>query len=169
MRRARGSVLMASFALAVGATACSSGGSGSAVAEGGQCSPGAAASMVRVWNDAALDAVRLDFPAPTIHARNLYHLSATTWDVWRAFEPDASAGAAIFLDERRSAVDVDTARDEAIAFASHRILTERYQLSLARPETRLALDNSLITACGVPSDYVLCFPGLDNARKAKDA
>lgn len=122
-------------------------------ADGGECSPGDAASMYRLWNDAALDAIRLDFPAPTVHARNLYHLSATAWDVWRAFEPEPSAGTAIFVDERRSATEVDAARDEAIAFASHRILTERYQLSLARPETRLALDNSLTTACGVTSDY----------------
>ena len=123
-------------------------------ADGGQCSPGDAPSMSRLWNDAALDAVRLDFPAPTVHARNLFHLSATMWDVWRAYEPVSSSGAAVFVDERRSADDVAAARDEALAFASHRILTQRYELSLARPETRLALTNTLSGACvGVQADY----------------
>lgn len=158
MRRA---AAVMSTAMALIAPACGSG-DGAApdselasapVADGGGCSPGESASMSRLWNDAALDAIRLDFPAPTVHARNLYHLSAIAWDVWRAFEEGDSAGSAIFVDERRSAADVAAARDEAIAFAAHRILTERYELSLARPETRLALDNTLTTACGVQSDY----------------
>jgi len=109
--------------------------------------------MVRVWNDAALDAIRVDFPAPTVHARNLFHLSATLWDVWRAYEPADTAGTAIFSDERRAADDVDAARDEAMAFAAHRVLTERYELSLARPATRLQLDNTLNRVCdGARSD-----------------
>jgi hypothetical protein len=125
----------------------------STVADGGQCSPGDDPSMYRVWNDAALDAIRLDFPAPTVHARNLYHLSAVMWDVWRAYEPPESAGLPAFVNEVRTASDVEAARDEALAFAAHRFLTHRYQLSLARPETTLALNNSLTSACGVQADY----------------
>lgn len=109
--------------------------------------------MVRFWNEAAIDAIRLDLPAPTVHARNLHHLTATLWDVWRAYEPDESAGSAVFVDERRTSGDVDAARNEALAFAAHRVLTERYELSLARPETLLALNNSLSAACGVRSDH----------------
>lgn len=109
--------------------------------------------MSRFWNEAALDAVRLDFPAPTVHARNLYHLSAVLWDVWRAYEPDDSAGSAVFVDERRTADDVEAAREDALAFAAHRVLTERYRLSLARPETLLALNSSLSSVCGVQSDF----------------
>ncbi|MEP4649534.1 MAG: DUF6851 domain-containing protein, partial [Ilumatobacter sp.] len=122
-------------------------------AEGGQCSPGDDASMPRMWNDAALDAIRVDFPAPTVHARNLYHLSAAMWDVWRAYEPNDTTTSAVFVDEHRVADDVAAARDDAIAFAAHRILTQRYRLSLAAPETRLALNNSLSTACGAQPDF----------------
>ncbi|MFT6393374.1 MAG: hypothetical protein ACJA14_002904 [Ilumatobacter sp.] len=125
----------------------------SAVAEGGQCSSGDAASMYRLWNDAALDAIRLDFPAPTVHARNLYHLSAALWDIWRAYEPAESAGLPVFVDAVRTASDVEAARDEALAFAAHRFLTHRYELSLARPETKLALNNTLSSACGVQADF----------------
>lgn len=109
--------------------------------------------MYRVWNDAALDAIRLDFPAPTVHARNLYHLSAALWDIWRAYDPGETPGSAVFVDEHRTAGDVTAARDEAMAFAAHRLLTERYELSLARPETRLALNNTLTSVCGVQADY----------------
>ena len=33
-------------------------------------------SVARVWDDALLDAIRRDVPAPTVHARNLFHTSA---------------------------------------------------------------------------------------------
>lgn len=112
--------------------------------------PDGVASMARLWNDAALDAIRLDFPAPTVHARNLYHLAASTWDTWRAFEPPSSGSSAIFVDERREAADVAAARNDAISFASYRMLTHRYRLSLARAETRASLDGVLQSACGVP-------------------
>ncbi len=47
-------------------------------AEDGQCTrtTDAAKSVARLWDEVALDAIRRDFPAPTVHARNLYHLSA---------------------------------------------------------------------------------------------
>ena len=35
-------------------------------------------SVARQWNDALLDAIRIDFPAPTIHARNLYLWGGST-------------------------------------------------------------------------------------------
>ncbi len=158
----------ATLVLAIGLTASACAGSGidssgtvavdTATADGGRCSPGDAASMYRLWSDAALDAIRLDFPAPTVHARNLYHLSAVLWDVWRAYEPAESSGSALFVDEVRSSSDVATARDEALAFAAHRLLTDRYELSLDRQKTRLALNNTLSGACGVQASYAADHP-----------
>ena len=46
-------------------------------------------SVARLWNEAVLAAIRSDFPAPTIHARNLFHSSAAMWDAWAAYDPDA--------------------------------------------------------------------------------
>ncbi|MDH3730199.1 MAG: hypothetical protein OES13_03575, partial [Acidimicrobiia bacterium] len=37
-------------------------------------------SMARLWNERILEAIRRDFPAPTVHSRNLFHLSAAMWD-----------------------------------------------------------------------------------------
>lgn len=115
---------------------------------GGRCElPAGVPSMARLWNDAALDAIRLDFPAPTVHARNLFHLSAAMWDAWRAFgEP---TGSAVFVDVVGDAADVEGARADAIAFASYRVLSHRYELSLARVETRDRLQATLEEACDV--------------------
>ena len=46
-------------------------------------------SVARVWDEALLDAIRRDVPAPTVHARNLFHTSAAMWDAWAAYDPDA--------------------------------------------------------------------------------
>ncbi|MEL6893105.1 MAG: hypothetical protein AAFP84_16045, partial [Actinomycetota bacterium] len=115
----------------------------------GACSlPADVASMARLWNEVALDAIRADFPAPTVHARNLFHLSAASWDAWRAFESADSPAAAVLVDERRDADDVAAARDDAIAFASHRLLSHRYRLSLARADTQELLDTTMREVCG---------------------
>ena len=34
-----------------------------------------AESIARHWNDELLDAIRVDFARPTVHARNLFHVS----------------------------------------------------------------------------------------------
>ncbi|MFT5109980.1 MAG: hypothetical protein ACI9UA_005632, partial [Pseudoalteromonas tetraodonis] len=50
------------------------------------CQPSKAESIARVWNEQNLDAIRIDFPAPTVHARNLFHSSIAMWDAWAAYE-----------------------------------------------------------------------------------
>lgn len=148
----RASAVGLAVIVGVGGAACGGDDTDAPTADGGTCSvPDGSASMSRFWTDAALDAIRADFPAPTVHARNLYHLSAVNWDVWRAYA-DVSGddpGSAVYVDDPRTADDPDAARHEAIAFASHRLLTHRYQLSLARPETMVLLGNRLNDACGV--------------------
>lgn len=39
-------------------------------------------SVAKKWNEQLLDAIRLDFPAPTVHSRNLFHMSAAMYDAW---------------------------------------------------------------------------------------
>ena len=46
-------------------------------------------SVARVWNEALLHAIERDTPAPTVHARNLFHVSAAMWDAWAAYDPQA--------------------------------------------------------------------------------
>ena len=64
-------------------------------------------SVARVWDEALLDGIRRDVPAPTVHARNLFHTSAAMWDAWAAYDPDAEG---YFVDEKHEADDVRARR-----------------------------------------------------------
>src|SRR5262249_16158873 len=59
-------------------------------------------SIARQWDELLLDAIRRDTPRPTVHARNLFHLSAAMWDAWRAY---GGGGAAWVADEWRPLAD----------------------------------------------------------------
>jgi len=80
-------------------------------------------SVTRVWDEAMLDAIRRDLPAPTIHARNLFHVSAAMWDAWAAYDPKADG---YFVTEKETATDVEAARETAISYAAYRVLLWRY-------------------------------------------
>ena len=46
-------------------------------------------SVARLWNEVLLEAVRKDFARPTIHARNLYHISSAVYDAWATYSTTA--------------------------------------------------------------------------------
>ena len=46
-------------------------------------------SVARRWDEALLDAIRRALPAPTVHARNLFHASVAMWDAWAAYDTRA--------------------------------------------------------------------------------
>lgn len=83
-------------------------------------------SVARQWNDALLDAIRIDFPAPTVHSRNLYHTSAAMYDAWAAFD-DVATGH--FYTEKHTTADTMAARNEAISYAAYRVLSQRYSIA----------------------------------------
>jgi uncharacterized protein DUF6851 len=80
-------------------------------------------SVARRWDEALLDAIRRALPAPTVHARNLYHTSAAMWDAWAAYDPVAKG---VFATEKQEASDTAAARDEAISYAAYGVLSSRY-------------------------------------------
>ena len=84
-------------------------------------------SVARRWNEATLNAIRRDTPAPTVHSRNLFHTSAAMWDAWAAYQPDATG---YLVTEKHQADDVAAARHEAMSFAAFRIVESRYLLSI---------------------------------------
>ena len=61
-------------------------------------------SVARIWNEHCLAAIRRDFPAPTVHARNLFHSSAAMYDAWAAYD-DTAVG--VFHNESAAAEDRD--------------------------------------------------------------
>jgi hypothetical protein len=98
----------------------------------------AAQSVARQWNETLLDAIRMDFPAPTVHSRNLYHTSAAMYDAWSSFDADSNG---VFYDTKHSAANVATARDEAISYAAYRVLSQRYQLATDPVASQALFDN----------------------------
>ncbi len=90
----------------------------------GAIDPAPEASIAGRWNEQMLGAIRRDLPAPTVHARNLFHTSVAMWDAWAAYD----AGSRGYLvNEAASAEDVEEARRQAISYAAHRVLAHRYR------------------------------------------
>jgi hypothetical protein len=85
--------------------------------------PAPEGSIARRWDEQILNAIRRDIPRPTVHARNLFHLSAAMWDAWAAYD-DVADG--YLVRERLTADDVAQARNEAISYAAYRVLSHRY-------------------------------------------
>jgi hypothetical protein len=97
---------------------------------------GKSGSIARRWDEQTLAAIRLDFPAPTVHARNLFHVSAAMWDAWAAYDTTARG---VFVRERHTAADVDGARRTAISYAAYRLLAHRYEPAIGGPTTLACL------------------------------
>ena len=107
-------------------------------------------SVARIWNEALLDAIRRDFPAPTVHARNLFHTSAAMWDAWAAYDPIADG---YFIDEKHEAEDVQAARETAMSYAAFRLLLSRYSVATGLEETFSQLTETMESLC-YRIDYV---------------
>ena len=105
-------------------------------------------SVGRLWNELTLDAIRNDFARPTIHARNLFHISAAMYDAWAAY---STTSAAYLLGNELGAfscgvsaftapTDIHPAREEAIAYAAYRLIVHRFAASPGAVNTISAAD-----------------------------
>lgn len=97
-------------------------------------------SVARRWNELLLESIRNDYARPTVHARNLYHVSMAMWDAWAAFSPTAEP---ILFQERYILDSPEPAREEAISYAAYRLLNWRFQNSQAYAEMRPQYDASM--------------------------
>lgn len=94
-------------------------------------------SVARQWNEAQLSSTTRDLARPTIHARNLFHISAAMYDAWAVYDEVAEPyligktvhGFTSPFDGVPAPADVQAAREEAISYAAYRILRHRFQLS----------------------------------------
>ncbi len=100
-------------------------------------------SVARVWNEQLLAAVRRDFPAPTVHARNLFHISAAMWDAWAAYDPRATG---YFVTEKLEDDD-PAAREVAISHAAYRMLRHRYAPAAGAQESFTSFDATMEALC----------------------
>jgi len=97
---------------------------------------GKTGSIARRWDEQALAAIRRDLPWPTMHARNLFHVSAAMWDAWAGYDAKA---AGVFVHERHTAADSDAARRTAISYAAYDVLTHRYEHAVGGATTLACL------------------------------
>ncbi len=94
-------------------------------------------SVAREWNDLLLESIRNDFARPTVHARNLWHVSFAMYDCWAVYDPNVDTyflGKTIGdytceLNPFPMPDDIHAAREEAISFATYRLLRHRFQFS----------------------------------------
>jgi hypothetical protein len=107
-------------------------------------------SVARLWDEALLDAIRRDFPAPTVHARNLFHTSAAMWDAWAAYDPNADG---YFVTEKHAVEDIESSRDAAISYAAYRLLLNRYSIATGLESTFSELSETMTALC-YRIDYV---------------
>lgn len=91
-------------------------------------------SVARDWNNLILESIRNDYARPTVHARNLYHHSIIAYDAWAAFDPtkktyllgDTLNGFVCNFDGIAIPLDIKSARETAICYASYRFIRNRY-------------------------------------------
>ncbi|MGH2488611.1 MAG: DUF6851 domain-containing protein, partial [Candidatus Limnocylindria bacterium] len=101
-------------------------------------------SVARVWDEQLLSLIRQVVPAPTVHARNLFHMSAAIWDAWAAYDPEADG---FFVTEKARATDIQAAREAAISYAAYRILAWRYVHVADLPAATAELDATMASLC----------------------
>lgn len=97
-------------------------------------------SIARQWNEQLLAAIRMDEARPTVHARNLFHLSVAMWDAWATYEADAKQ---VIHQEKLNVIDVAAARHKTISYAAYRLLQWRFKLSPNVAQTNTALKRKM--------------------------
>lgn len=94
-------------------------------------------SVARMWNEVLLAAIRHDFARPTIHARNLFHISSAMYDAWSAYATTATPylfGKTLgdfqcVAGSFDKPIDSLLKREEAISYASYRLIQHRFALA----------------------------------------
>ncbi|HEY9117320.1 MAG TPA: hypothetical protein VIN11_05810, partial [Roseivirga sp.] len=94
-------------------------------------------SIAREWNEWLLHSIRNDLARPTVHARNLFHLSAAMYDAWAFLDDEAepyllgkTVNGFTCYDPNLQTVDRTSFDvDEVISYAAFRLLDHRFKNS----------------------------------------
>ena len=111
-------------------------------------------SVARQWNEILLEAIRNDYARPTVHARNLFHVSAAMYDAWAAYDQVAAnyfiEKPMVILNSVTTDDERKTARQEALSYAAYRVLKHRFRTSPGA-DIVLPMMDSLFTELGYDS------------------
>ncbi|MEL7121167.1 MAG: T9SS type A sorting domain-containing protein [Bacteroidota bacterium] len=111
-------------------------------------------SVARQWNEMLLEAIRNDFARPTVHARNLFHVSGAMYDAWALFDSTAQPylvgqtvnGFTCPLIEGFPDLAIDYTKEQvetAVTWAAHRVLKNRFLFSPGGIEILTKMDSLL--------------------------
>jgi hypothetical protein len=108
-------------------------------------------SVARIWNEVLLEAIRNDFARPTVHARNLWHISAAMYDAWAAFDDTASTwllgktqnGYSCAFQQPVFVRGGHAGREEAISYAAYRLIRHRFLGSPDEDDTFVLADETM--------------------------
>jgi hypothetical protein len=103
-----------------------------------------ARSVAHVWDDQTLELIRQVVPAPTVHARNLFHVSTAMWDAWAAYDPTADG---YLVSEKQKADNANAARETAMSYAVYRILLWRFGTVADLATAGAQLDKTMASLC----------------------
>lgn len=101
-------------------------------------------SVARKWNEVLLEGIRNDFARPTVHARNLFHVSAAMYDAWSVFNYEAAPyllGNTVhgYTSEFAGFTPVvgndEQNMEKAISYAAYRLIEHRFANSPGKEET----------------------------------
>ena len=117
-------------------------------------------SIARKWNELLLESIRTDFARPTVHARNLFHMSIVMYDAWAAYDDLSNP---FFLGSKLGNYecpladlampdDVELARKEAISYASFNLLSHRFSDSPNADAVYASYEN-LMHEMGFDTEY----------------
>ena len=118
-------------------------------------------SVARQWNETLLAAIRTDFARPTVHARNLFHISIALYDAWAAYgdgpERTYLLGRTVggftapFTGVPRPD-DVEAARRRSMSYAAYRLMEHHFANSPGLGPTLTRIDG-LMDALGYDPDF----------------
>ncbi len=108
-------------------------------------------SVAREWCEELLEAIRKDLARPTVHARNIHHVTAAMYDTWAVYDNAATTyllgktvdGYTCSFNGVPTPADVELAREEALSYAAYRIMKHRFSGSPGAFITIPALDNKM--------------------------
>lgn len=117
-------------------------------------------SVARQWNEVLMESIRNDFARPTIHARNLFHISAAMYDAWAVYDEKAityflgkivNGFTCDFNGINTSGATID-AQEKAISYAAYRLIRHRFFLSPGAFHIYESAD-SLMNLLGYDKDF----------------
>ncbi|HDZ14105.1 hypothetical protein LCGC14_1259670, partial [marine sediment metagenome] len=118
--------------------------------------------IARKWNEIVLEGIRNDFARPTVHARNLFHISAAMYDAWAVFSKDSKPyliGNEVhgfnssFEPFTPFTSNLDSLRQLAISYAAFRLIEHRFGNSPGFIKTTVLAEELFTQELGLDKDF----------------